>query len=119
MCIVKRNISYYNLDVIISVGYRVKSRQGTKFRIWATQRLKDYLIQGYAMNERRLAEKEQQVQILKDGIRILARSIEDKVDSEDLDWLATFVKGLTLLDDYDHEQLDRKGRTVRPSRIQV
>lgn len=56
---VKRKISYYNLDVIISVGYRVKSRQGTKFRIWAPQRLKDYLIQGYAINERRLAEKEQ------------------------------------------------------------
>ncbi|WP_342084294.1 RhuM family protein [Dyadobacter sp. OTU695] len=112
---VKRKISYYNLDVIISVGYRVKSRQGTKFRIWATQRLKDYLIQGYAINERRLAEKEQQVRTLKDGIRILARSIEDKASSEALDWLATFAKGLALLDDYDHEQLDRKGRTVRPT----
>lgn len=112
---VKRKISYYNLDVIISLGYRVKSRQGTKFRIWATQRLKDYLIQGYAINERRLAEKEQQVRTLKDGIRILARSIEDKVSSEALDWLATFAKGLALLDDYDHEQLDRKGRTIRPA----
>ncbi len=43
--------NYYNLDVIISVGYRVKSRQGTMFRIWATQRLRDYIIRGYALNE--------------------------------------------------------------------
>ena len=45
--------NYYNLDVIISVGYRVKSRQGTMFRIWATQRLRDYIIRGYALNEER------------------------------------------------------------------
>ena len=45
--------NYYNLDVIISVGYRVKSRQGTMFRIWATQRLRDYFIRGYALNEER------------------------------------------------------------------
>jgi len=53
---IKRNIDYYNLDVIISVGYRVKSKQGTQFRQWATQRLKDYLVQGYAINEKRLRE---------------------------------------------------------------
>jgi hypothetical protein len=49
---VKRNVEYYNLDVIISVGYRVKSQQGTQFRIWATKRLKDYLLKGYAINSR-------------------------------------------------------------------
>ncbi len=68
----------YNLDVIISVGYRVKSVQATKFRQWATQRLKDYLIKGYAINEKRLAQKEQEVQILKGGIQILSRVIEEK-----------------------------------------
>lgn len=47
---VKRKIEYYNLDVIISVGYRVKSKQGTQFRIWATNVLKDYLLKGYALN---------------------------------------------------------------------
>jgi hypothetical protein len=52
---VTRQVEYYNLDVIISVGYRVKSLQGTRFRIWATQRLKDYLLKGYAINQRRLA----------------------------------------------------------------
>ncbi len=50
-------VDHYNLDVIISVGYRVKSSQGTQFRIWATQRLKDYLVQGYAINENRLARR--------------------------------------------------------------
>ena len=54
---VTRKINFYNLDVIISVGYRVKSNQGTQFRIWATKRLKDYLIQGYTINENRLAQK--------------------------------------------------------------
>lgn len=50
---VVRNIDYYNLDVIISVGYRVKSQQGTQFRIWATQRLREYIIKGFALNDER------------------------------------------------------------------
>jgi hypothetical protein len=104
---------HYNLDVIISVGYRVKSNQGTQFRIWATQRLKDYLVQGYAINEKRLAQKQQEVQTLKDGIRILSRAIEQKADDQNLDWLNHFAKGLELLDDYDHENLDKKGLTKR------
>jgi len=62
---VKRKIEFYNLDVIISVGYRVKSKQGTQFRIWANSVLKEYLVKGYAINEKRLAQKEQEVHILK------------------------------------------------------
>ena len=58
---------HYNLDVIISVGYRVKSPQGTQFRIWANRVIKDYLIKGYAINEKRLSQKEQEVQVLKNG----------------------------------------------------
>lgn len=112
---VKRNISYYNLDVIISVGYRVKSQQGTRFRQWATQRLRDYLVQGYAINEKRLAQKQQEVQTLKDGIRILSRAISDKAGDEGLEWLNYFAKGLELLDDYDHEQLDSKGLSRQPA----
>ncbi|MCE7041339.1 virulence protein RhuM/Fic/DOC family protein [Dyadobacter sp. CY312] len=108
-----RPVKYYNLDVIISVGYRVKSTQGAKFRQWATQRLKDYLIQGYAINEQRLAQKQQQVQTLKDGIRILGRAIESKIIDTDFAWLSQFAKGLELLDDYDHEELDRKGISTR------
>tara|TARA_R110000868_G_scaffold305840_1_gene566872 strand:- start:11923 stop:12159 length:237 start_codon:yes stop_codon:yes gene_type:complete len=72
---VEREVEFYNLDLILSVGYRVNSKQGTQFRIWATKRLKDYLIQGYEINENRLAQKQQEVQTLKDGIRILSRAI--------------------------------------------
>jgi len=106
-------VAFYNLDVIISVGYRVKSQQGTQFRQWATQRLKDFLVQGYAINERRLSQKQQEVQTLKDGIRILSRAIEQKAQDQNLDWLNQFAKGLELLDDYDHENLDKKGLSKR------
>lgn len=57
---VKRNQKFYNLDVIISVGYRIKSQVATQFRQWATQRLREYLVQGYAINEKRLAQKQQE-----------------------------------------------------------
>lgn len=105
------NVNLYNLDVIISVGYRVKSQRGTQFRIWANQVLKDYLVKGYSINEKRLAQKEQEVQLLKNGIHILSRVIEQKTAENE--WLAVFAKGLSLLDDYDHEQLDTKGLTNR------
>ena len=110
---VKRNLEYYNLDVIISVGYRVKSIRGTQFRQWATQRLKDYLMQGYAINEKRLAEKQMQVETIKTGIRILSRAIETQATEEDSEVLKLFAKGLNLLDDYDHEQLEAKGKTMK------
>ena len=100
----------YNLDVIISVGYRVKSLRGTQFRQWATKRLKEFLIEGVAINEKRLAEKNKEIQILHDGIRILSRVIEDRsFHQEDLSWMQHFHLGLKLLDDYDHESLDIKG----------
>lgn len=110
---VRRKIRLYNLDAVISVGYRVNSKRGTQFRQWATQRLKDYLIQGYAVNEIRLAQKQQEVQTLKDGIRILSRAIDTNINHNDLSWLEQFAKGLELLDDYDHEQLDMQGITLR------
>lgn len=102
---------HYNLDVIISVGYRVKSQRGTQFRIWANAVLKEYLLKGYALNEKRLAQKEQEIQVLKNGIQILNRVIEEKTESNE--WLSIFAKGLSLLDDYDHEQLDSKGLTKK------
>jgi len=106
---VERQIEHYNLDVIISVGYRVKSLQGTKFRQWATKRLKDYLVKGYAVNEKRLEQKNQEVLHLKTGIQILSRAIEAKTESNESEILNIFAKGLKLLDDYDHEELDKKG----------
>ena len=108
---VKRNVKFYNLDAIISVGYRVNSKRGTQFRQWATKRLKDYLIEGVAINEKRLEEKNKEIQVLHDGIRILSRAIEDQVSNHDnYAWLHQFSVGLQLLDDYDHESLDKKGK---------
>ena len=107
---VKRNIKCYNLDAIISVGYRVNSKQGTQFRQWATKRLKDYLIEGVAINEKRLEQKNKEIQVLHDGIRILSRAIENQAaNNENYAWLHQFSVGLQLLDDYDHESLDSKG----------
>jgi len=106
-----KNIKLYNLDVIISVGYRVKSKRGTQFRIWATQRLKDYLVKGYAINEKRLHEKQQEVLQLKTGIQILSRAIEARNETKENEILNIFSTGLELLDDYDHEELDTKGNT--------
>jgi hypothetical protein len=107
-------MNHYNLDVIISVGYRVKSVQGTQFRIWATKRLKDYLVEGYVVNEKRLARKSQELMILKNGISMLTRAVEQQTlhSESSSDWLRMFTKGLKLLDDYDHETLDTKGRTI-------
>lgn len=101
--------SYYNLDTIISLGYRVKSKRGIQFRQWASQRLKDYLIKGYSINEKRLEQTNQEIQVLRSGIRILSRAIGDKAQEEGLEWLSHYAKGLTLLDDYDHENLDSEG----------
>ncbi|NIJ56144.1 virulence protein RhuM/Fic/DOC family protein [Dyadobacter arcticus] len=112
----KRKMHLYNLDVIISVGYRVNSTKATQFRQWATQRLKDYLIKGYAINEKQLNQKQQEVQTLRDGIRILSRAIETKMGDKDLTLLDQFAKGLELLDDYDHEKLDPKGITTRQAK---
>ncbi|MCE2612308.1 virulence RhuM family protein [Flavobacteriaceae bacterium D16] len=106
-----KTTKYYNLDVIISVGYRIKSIRGTQFRQWASQRLKDYLIKGYALNQRRLEQTNQEIRVLRSGIRILSRAIEDKAQEQKLEWLDQFAKGLTLLDDYDHERLDSTGLT--------
>lgn len=111
---VKRNIKHYNLDAIISVGYRVNSKRGTQFRQWATQRLKDYLVEGVAINERRLAQKNKEIQVLHDGIRILSRAIEQQAtENRSFRWLQQFSLGLQLLDDYDHERLDDKGLNAK------
>lgn len=111
---VNRDIIHYNLDVIISVGYRVNSKRGVQFRQWATQKLKDYLVKGYAINEFRLAQKNQEIQFLHDGIRIISRAIEEVTNDEAYKWLDKFSKGLQLLDDYDHERLDIKGLSLVP-----
>ena len=71
---VSRKIEYYNLDVIISVGYRVKSKRGTQFRQWATQRLKDHLVKGYTLNEKRLQQMLQNMQQLEQAVKLIQQS---------------------------------------------
>lgn len=115
-------VEHYNLDVIISVGYRVKSQRGTQFRQWATQRLKDYLVEGYAINQKRLVEKNMELKTLKTGIQILSTTLKEHVKTIDeakglTVLLDQFDKGLTLLDDYDHESLDEKGKSSKQAKL--
>ena len=108
-----RKMNFYNLDMILSVGYRVNSSQATKFRQWATARLKDYLVQGYAINQKRLQQKQQEVEFLKTGLRIISRALENAVNEHEQEVFRQFAKGLALMDDYDHEALDQKGLTQK------
>ena len=111
-------VDFYNLDAILSVGYRVNSLRGTQFRQWATRRLKEYLVEGVAVNERRLEQKNKELRVLHDGIRILGRAIEQKTAaSGGFEWIDTYRHGLKLLDDYDHETLDLTGRHAGEARF--
>lgn len=93
------NVTYYNLDVIISVGYRVKSQRGIIFRQWANKVLKQYLVQGYAVNEKRLKALNKTVQIQSEIIAGIAGIEADEV----LRVVNEYSKALELLDKYDHQ----------------
>lgn len=115
---VKRTQTFYNLDAIISVGYRVNSTKATQFRIWATKTLKKYLTQGYVVNKNLLQQQKEKFATLQQTIDLLNRSLinqaENLKQAQDIsNILNDFVKGLNLLDDYDHQQLDKKGKTKR------
>ncbi len=111
---VKREIEYYNLDVIISVGYRVKSPQGTQFRIWATNRLKDYLIQGYALNQQRFEQNANELEQALKLIQKTARSPDLQLDSGRglVEILSRYTQTFLWLQRYDEGLLDTpKGQT--------
>ena len=99
---VTRNIEYYNLDVIISVGYRVKSKNGIIFRKLANKVLKDYLLKGYAINEERLKYLEKTVKLID-----IAGRIETNDTKEVLNVINKYTKALDLLDDYDHRKITK------------
>ena len=110
---VERQIDHYNLDIIISVGYRVNSKQGIQFRKWATQRLKDYLVKGYAINEKRLAEAENRFSELKQAIKLFdkvahAKEISGNEAQGLFKVLSDFTVALDILDQYDHQTLQIK-----------
>ena len=97
---VERNIEYYNLDVIISVGYRVKSKRGVEFRRWANSVLKQYILKGYAVNDHRIKQ-------LGEVIRIMKRT-ENELDSKQvLSVIEKYSTALDLLDSYDHQNMTR------------
>ena len=100
-------INYYNLDVIISVGYRVKSKNGIIFRKWANKILKDYLLKGYAVNKRRLEYLEKTVKLID-----IASRVDSGADTREIIRVINdYSKGLDLLDDYDHRTLKKiKGK---------
>ena len=103
---VKRNIEYYNLDMIISVGYRVKSKNGIVFRKWANKILKDYMIKGYAVNQKRLEYLEKTIKLLDIASRGNERLTGDET-KEILKVINEYSKALDLLDDYDHKTLKK------------
>jgi len=100
---IMRNIEHYNLDMIISVGYRVKSDRSIAFRKWANSVLKDYLLKGYAINERRLEALNKTVEIQSRMISSLIETSEDEV----YEVVRKYTDALTLLDEYDHQCLKR------------
>lgn len=115
---VSRELEYYNLDLILSVGYRVKSKTATQFRIWANKILKEYLIKGYSINEQLLLKQQQQLETLQNTINLLTRSLTNQVETVEqaqsvAKILDTFAHGLNLLDNFDHKKLDRKGNTTK------
>jgi len=107
--------TYYNLDVIISVGYRIKSKQGTLFRIWATNVLKQHLVNGYTINEKRLKKQEKKYLELKNAVNLIGNVI--KVDNIPVEAkglaqvISEYTRALDILDDFDHRELKvPKGR---------
>ena len=100
---VLRKVRFYNLDVIISTGYRVKSRRGTEFRIWATNVLRQHLVQGYTVNEKRLKELKQTLKLAAD---ISARkALAGDEATLLLQTISEYAAALDLLDDYDHQRV--------------
>ena len=102
----KYNVQYYNLDMIISVGYRVNSKQGVAFRKWATNVLKDYMLKGYAVNQRRLEYLEKTIKLIDIANRMDER-LEGSDAKEILKVIGSYSKALNLLDDYDHRTLKK------------
>ena len=105
---VKKPVPFYNLDVIISVGYRVKSQRGVQFRQWANRVLKQYLIKGYAINERL---RHEQISELRQLVQVVSRTLQhseqqDTIETQDLlDVVVDYTYALDTLDNYDYERL--------------
>ncbi len=113
----KYKVQYYNLDMIISVGYRVNSKRGIAFRKWATKILKDYMLKGYAVNQKRLEYLEKTIKLID-----IANRMEERLDNSDakeiLKVIGDYSKALDLLDDYDHRTLKKIKGNIDERRIE-
>ena len=120
---IERNLEYYNLDVIISVGYRVKSKRGTQFRIWANKVLIDYLVKGYALNEKRLKEQKEKVKELEKSIEVFRRVANNHQLQKDefsgiINVISDYTYALDILDQYDHQNL-KKGKVEKNEEYKI
>lgn len=106
---VEREIDFYGLDVIISVGYRIKSRQGTRFRIWANKILKDYLVRGYALNEQRLREQTERIAELRQTLTLFQNVLPEGLNLTEakglLQVITDYAQTFVLLNQYDSDRL--------------
>ena len=109
-------VDYYNLDVIISVGYRVKSKNGIIFRKWANKILKEYLIKGYAVNQKRLEYLEKTIKLID-----IAGRIDEKLSGDEaqeiIKVINNYSNALNLLDDYDHKRINKPSGTKNTKKI--
>ena len=109
-------VSFYSLDVIISVGYRVKSKNGIIFRKWANKILKDYLIKGYAVNQKRLEYLEKTIKLID-----IAGRIDEKLNGSEaqeiIKVINNYSNALNLLDDYDHKRISKHNGTINNNKI--
>ncbi len=115
---VKRKVEYYNLDLILSIGYRVNSTNATKFRQWATKTLHKYIIKGYAINDKRLMETKNKFHELQEAVLFLQKQSQKELlkgqETEILNLLADYSKTLSLLEQYDKGKLgERKGKKTK------
>lgn len=114
--------THYNLDVIISVGYRVKSQQGTQFRIWATKTLKDHIVKGYTINEQRFREQAEKLTEMRRTVELLARTLTNQelvreTGKDVLRVISDYAYALDLLDRYDHGTLSIEETTRRARHV--
>ena len=110
------NMEYYNLDMINSIGYRVKSKQGIEFRKWANKILKDYLIKGYSINSKRLEYLEKSVKLIDIAGRI-DHDLNDNEAQNIIKVIRTYSNALDLLDDYDHRKINKPKGTISKDKI--
>ena len=117
-------VVYYNLDVIISLGYRVNSKRGTQFRIWATQVLKDHILKGYSINEKRLREQNARLLELQKTVSLMQRVMEGRKLARDeatglLQVITDYSYALSLLDQYDRRQLKIRHTTKKVTFVMI